>query len=49
MYWAGSRVTVIMGLSYWAMWRGEQYCNMAEIPTSGIITTVLLRYDCPAG
>lgn len=45
MYWAGTRVTVIMGLSYWAVGTGNN--NMAEIPTSGIITTVLLRYDCP--
>jgi hypothetical protein len=45
MYWAGTRVTVIMGLSYWAVGTGNN--NMAEIPTSGIITTVLLRYDSP--
>ena len=43
MYWAGTRVTVIMELSYWAVGTGNN--NMAEIPTSGIITTVLLRYD----
>ena len=45
MYWAGTRVTVIMGLSYWAVGTGNS--NMADFPTSGIITTVLSRYDCP--